>query len=435
MRPRIPFNAQGNLKMKMPLSLLLAAICLSFLALVCDGGMTSLAYAQSEDPFGGDLEDLFADDDPFGGGADEDPFDGGGADEDPFGGPAPPKIDPETSKSDAKKTAEDGDPSDSENSEDSEPEPPPPPIDPELMRIFLSNGNILTGKLSTDAFTVTTPFGQLNVPVTRVNSLTPGLSTHADVYSRLRQLIDELGVDDFPAREEAQKALAKWGLPIRGILQRYRDDGNAERARRVKEILAQLNEAAADLDEMGQAPVDWIEGDTVVTDRFTVVGSVAPQGITVASKYGELTVPLADVKEIRRLAAQSKAPVVRSIVISGEYIAQTKYRNSGIRVEKGDFVTVSAQGRISRSGSSSYWSGPDGSERFGSFQEKPPIAGGALVGKIGRAGKVVLIGSSRRFLAEETGTIYFGIGMRSDYVGRYQFPGQYTVKIRVMPKR
>jgi hypothetical protein len=223
-------------------------------------------------------------------------------------------------------------------------------------------------------------------------------------------------------------------LPIRGVLQPYRDDENAERARRVKEILEKLDEAAADLDEMEETPVEWIAGDKVVTDLFTVVGTVAPQGITVASKYGELTVPLADVKEIRRLAAQGAKPVIRSIVITGEYIAQKKYRNSRIQVDKGDLVVVSAQGRISRSGSSSYWSGPDGSQRFGNFQENPPIAGGALVAKIGTAGKVMLIGSNRRFLATQSGVLHFGIGMRSDYVGRYQFPGQYTVKIRIVPK-
>jgi hypothetical protein len=409
----------------------LPAICLLLVvAFLMNVGLTTRACAQGDDPFGGDLDDLFgpADaGDPFGG--------GGGDDEDPFGAPTPAAKDTATTKKDDAEK-KDGDETASEKAEDGEPEPPPPPpIDPALMRVFLSNGNILTGKLSTDAFTVATAFGELTVPVTRVNSLTPGLRTHADVYSDLQQLIDELGVDDFRAREEAQKTLAKWGLPIRGVLLPYRDDANAERARRVKEILAQLNEAAADLDEMEETPTEWIEGDRVVTDRFTVVGTVAPQGITVASKYGDLTVPLADVKEIRRLAAQSKTPIIRSTVVSGENLAQKKYKNSGIQVEKGDLVVVSAQGRISRSGSSSYWSGPDGTERFGSFSTQPPIRGGALVAKIGSAGKPMLIGSNRRFLATQSGALYFAIGMSADYAGRYQFPGQYTIKIRVTPKQ
>jgi len=204
--------------MKTTNALPLPAICLLLLTFVINVGLTTPAGAQGADPFGGDIDDLFgapADDDPFGGGDSS-------ADDDPFGEPTPkPEKDKETAKSDeTKKTAEDDEPE------------PPPPIDPALMRIFLNNGNILTGKLSTNEFIVTTAFGELSIPVTRVNSLTPGLRTHADVYRNLQQLIDELGVDDFRAREEAQKTLAKWGLPVRGVLLPYRDDANAERARR-----------------------------------------------------------------------------------------------------------------------------------------------------------------------------------------------------------
>jgi hypothetical protein len=140
------------------------------------------------------------------------------------------------------------------------------------------------------------------------------------------------------------------------------------------------------------------------------------------------------VKQIRRLAAQGKTPVVRSIVVSGEYLAQKRYKSSGIRLEKGDRIVVSAQGRVTRGGSS-YWSGPDGSERFGNYSEEPPIPGGALVAKIGNVGKVMLIGSSSHFLSSQAGMLHFAIAIRSDDVGRYQYPGQYNVKIRVVPKQ
>ena len=47
-------------------------------------------------------------------------------------------------------------------------------------------------------------------------------------------------------------------------------------------------------------------------------------------------------------------------------------------------------------------------------------------------GKIIKIGSTSSFVAKQSGTLQFAIGMRPEFVGRYQFTGKYDVTVRVL---
>jgi len=360
-------------------------------------------------------------DDLFGGGAApggpavaDDPFD---EPADPFGAPPPKPAKP------AEKKPED------------EPEielPPEPPVDPELLRLHLTDGSVFSGKLTVKEITVATKFGSLTVPITKLRRFMPGLESRAELNTQVAELIETLGDDDYRKRETAQLALIKMGLPVRGELQLHRDDENAERARRVKMILQKLETLAEDEGEDDSTEL-WTRDDTVETTSFTMTGKISPRTFTINGKYGVLTVPLGDIKSVRRVLRLSREDIRKSVSLDGTYIAQMKYKSSGVRVERGDKITVNATGRISRSGSSSYVSTPAGTSRFGTFMSSPMVYGGTLVARIGSGGSVIKVGASRTFTATRSGTLRFAIGMRPDYVGRYQFPGKYDLKIKVRP--
>jgi len=305
------------------------------------------------------------------------------------------------------------------------------PVDPELVQLHLRDGMIVSGKFSVQEISVLTSYGVLQVPITKLRSFTPGLSSTPELSGQIASLVDRLGSDDFAAREEAQKQLLAMGLPIRAVLARHQGGGNVERARRVKAILEKLTELA---DEGEEGPQDeLIDGDKVATTVFTMIGDISPKTFQFYSKYGQLSIDLGDIRIAKRAAGGPVRDDVRkTLTVEGTYIAQLRFKNSGIKVVKGDKITVSATGMISRNNSSSYRSGPDGnSSRFGYYLRSPKIYGGTLIARVS-GGKVVKVGSRGTFVAKKDGSLQFAIAMRPEYAtGNYQFPGQYNLTIKV----
>ena len=352
----------------------------------------------------------------------DDPF-GSPAAVDPFGGGSPTRP----TKATASKKA-DGDDSEAVITRSRK-----PPLDPDAFRFTLMDGMEIIGKLSIDAIKVETNFGTLNVPITMIKALTPGLESHAKLQQQISQWIEDLGADSVSQRNLAQRELLQIGQSIRDQLAEYQNDKDKERAARIKLLLNEIDEAAAELDEFDEerAIAQLVPEDTVETSKFTMRGRVYPQSFDVTSKYGIITIELSDIETIDGSRGEVAEDVQKSLTLTGEYLAQLKFKSTGIRVEPGDRIVVRAEGSINRSGSSSYVSTPDGSSRFGSYSQNPNIIGGTLVARIGSRGDVIRAGSKLILTSKKSGILQFAIGMRPDYVGRYQFPGQYNVKVKV----
>jgi hypothetical protein len=152
---------------------------------------------------------------------------------------------------------------------------PAPPVDPRFLRLHLQDGSLLAGQLSVKEIEVTTSFGKLTVPIEKIKSFTPGLETNQQQLEDISKKIKELGSDDYKTREAAQKELARKGPRIRGELDRFAADDNAEVKRRIGEILKEFDEEQeAQEDDPDVTPAKpLIRLDTVTTTEFTVVGN------------------------------------------------------------------------------------------------------------------------------------------------------------------
>ena len=62
------------------------------------------------------------------------------------------------------------------------------------MRLHLMEGSVVSGKLSTEAVTIETAFGKLEVPVANIVSFTPGLDSHPEERKKIGRLIQQLGI-------------------------------------------------------------------------------------------------------------------------------------------------------------------------------------------------------------------------------------------------
>ena len=311
-------------------------------------------------------------------------------------------------------------------------------LEPNYIKLHLLDGNIISGDLTVSEIEVDTQFGKLIVPVEKIRSFTPGLDSYPKLAAEIKQKIADLGSDDYKSREQAHKDLAAMGERVRDELQRHANDENAEIKRHVGEILKELDEQAEEMEEDEDSAdatnTAWIRLDTVVTTDFTVVGKVSPAEFNVHSKYGPLTVALADVRFGERPSGE-KETLQKSLTVTGENLAQRGFKSSGIRIQAGDKITVKADGNIVMSPwGSNASSGPDGMPNYGWYVPSQ-IPGGALVARIGDKGTIAKVGKQSTFTAKSSGTLQFAIGMQGDYAGQgYQFPGEYRLKIKVDPK-
>jgi len=316
------------------------------------------------------------------------------------------------------------------------PRPKAAPVDPKFIRLHLQDGSIIAGELSVENILVETDFGELKVPVEKIKSFTPGLESKPVFLARIEELFNDLGSNNYQARETARKEIVGFGLKIEQELRRHGDDGNAERKRHLEAINKELEELADEYDEFEESNVEksWIRGDTIVTTDFTIIGRIAQDSFTVTSKYGPLSVQLSDVQMADRPVGE-KGEMRKALSVNGTNLAQLSYKTSGIRIEKGDKITVRADGQLTMSPwGSNTMSTPDGGSNYGWFVQNQ-IYGGALIAKIGSNGKVIKVGSKSTFIAKQSGVLQFAIAMQAQYANQsYNYPGQYNVRVKVQPK-
>jgi hypothetical protein len=310
---------------------------------------------------------------------------------------------------------------------------PAAPTDPEAIKLHLMDGSTICGKLSVAEIEIETSFGTLSVPITAIASFTPGLGSHPTVARDIAALIEDLGSSNFNRREAAHKQLLEMGMSVRAELEHHANDPDTERRSRVKELLEELDQLEEDLAE-AEDPAGWgryvlIDKDTVVTTDFTVVGQIVPQTFTIESQYGPLTVKLSDIRRGEREVGDTE---IRKVVkVTGQHFAAISMAGTGIRLERGDTVSMAADGSINLSPWNQV-SSPEGNQNCGWYVGNQ-IAFGALVAQVGANGPIFKVGSKSSFTADRGGVLYLGFAMQSDYANNnYQFPGEYKVRLRVV---
>jgi hypothetical protein len=300
-----------------------------------------------------------------------------------------------------------------------------------ILRVHLMEGSVVSGKLSVSSITVDTAFGKLEVPVRSIISFIPGLDSHPKHREQIRTLVLQLGANEKTLRDDAEKQLSSMGAAVRPILEQFRDDKDTERRNRVTKLLDEIEQQAED--EEGGRPTALIDEDTIQTTSFTMVGKISPQSFQVQTKFGPLTVNLADIRRAEH-ESDEKPELRKTIDVQGNNLVLRSPLNSGIKVNKGDKIEIEASGSVVMSpwGSESV-SGPEGSPNYGQY--RPGINGGALCVRYGATGNDELVGRSKKFTATKSGTLYFAVAMQPNFAGGgYQFPGSYKVKVKVNPQ-
>jgi len=310
---------------------------------------------------------------------------------------------------------------------------PPVAADPEPStwkhRVKLTDGSLFVGRLSAGELRIETAYGSLTVPTSDIVGLQPGLDHRPALRKRIERHIRDLAAAEYEVRQKAMEALVRMGPAVRPFVAAHADDQDAERKQLVAGILEQFDRMrdAAPLDGESFKPI--IAGDRLATSRFTIVGRLQVSELTVRTDYAEFTLPLARIERIEHFDPTEPKVVTERLTVSGDHKASINHKRTGIRLRRGDRVSIKAEGRITMTpwGSNAF-SVPDGMPNYGTYMND--IHQGALVARVGGSGRVFKVGSEHTFTAENAGELELAVAINHSYASR-NFPGNYEVTVRV----
>lgn len=300
------------------------------------------------------------------------------------------------------------------------------------VRFHMWDGSIVAGEVQVNGISIKTEFGILEVPIQRIQKLFPGLNSFPELDEKIQGLVEGLGDKDFDVREKSHRELASMGMQIRNEIEKFSDGGSAERKKRLAAIKQEINQVLDEFDEEG-TPTDrsMIRGDSVKTPEFEIVGKILQEQFTINSKFGELSVNLSDIKMAERSFKEKKEIVKKTVEIGAEKFFQRQAVSTRIRVNRGDKISIKADGIVQWTNWSSS-STPEGLPNQGQYQG---IQSGALCARIGSSGKIIKVGTKGDWTATQTGVLYLGVAMQDSYLAQngYRWTGEYKAKVQVTP--
>ncbi|MEM9416199.1 MAG: hypothetical protein AAGA29_12100 [Planctomycetota bacterium] len=329
---------------------------------------------------------------------------------------------------------DDGDATTADGGEESAETPAADELPEGTMRFHLMDGSILTGTLAIDALPVDTEFGRLVVPIDSILSFAPGLNAHPVLAQRIDTLIEQLASPNAAQRDVAQAELISFGPGLIDELLQHAEDPDDERKLRIAAVLEAFYDMQSDpmaFDDAGDEKGPSLTRlDQVVTDGFTIAGAIAIPTFEIQSKFGMLTVNLGDI-ESAGIVTTAIPEVRRTVEVTATDMTRVAEKNTGIRLNRGDRVVIRAEGQITMSpwGNNAIAT-PDGCGQCGNYAGN--IMMGSLLGRVGDSGSDILVGSNHTFTADRSGTFYLSFALQPNW-GRQQFPGKFTVRIRVIP--
>lgn len=302
-------------------------------------------------------------------------------------------------------------------------------------QVFTMEGSKPMGKLVLEEVQIQTVYGKLNVPLSEIIRIIPGLKNHGDYLKGVDQLLADLSHSNFKKREQAQDALSSMGPKIKGLLlkrlEKEQDEQvDAELEARIKILLEDVDEIEEN-DEGFSSKGVLIQDDQIVTTSFVIKGTLSLNSFKFNTKYGMMNFSLKDVKNIVLKKKELPTVIYKTVEVLGTDFHKKNIKNTGIRLKTGNVLTITASGEIELTP----WgrdkkSGPEGNASVGNVSGSK-FPHGLLVCQIGN-GSYMKVAKKLKYTVKESGQLKLGMVMDSSYTrGNYQFPGNYKVKVKV----
>lgn len=300
------------------------------------------------------------------------------------------------------------------------------------IRLTLWDGSVVTGDLGVQSIHIDTKFGTLEVPVSNILYLRPGLDSNPSLNQELATLVEQLGDKEFQVRERAHRQLLGMGLALRSQLRNFSDGGSAERKKHLQTLTEEIEQLAEDEDLNAGSEEPLEREDSITTGQFTIVGKVRESKFAMATRYGQLDIELKDIRRGDRTWGSVASTIRKSLDVDAAAFFQRKPCGTRIRLKPGDRVSIRASGNVHWTNWGNIVSTPDGIPNQGQWNG---INCGALVAMVGKSGEPITIGEKGEFVAKTAGELILGVAMQDNYANQegYTWTGKYTARIVVEP--
>jgi hypothetical protein len=276
------------------------------------------------------------------------------------------------------------------------------------VEVQMADGSIVRATLLQESILVNTRYGRLTVPAEEVQRIELGLRYPPGAAARIEAAIRKLGSKSFEEREAAGKELLTRGELAYRALTRAAGGRDKEAAKRARDLLKAL-EAAHSEERLHRK-----EYDLVYTPTFTIAGRVDGAALKARTAYfGEVQLRLGDMIALRSLATGDWSRVVVDAAKYG--VPARVWLETNIEVRRGSTLRVRATGQVDLyplgAEVGTYISGPAGLLRVAAArgfvlgQQVP----GALLGRIGKSGRMFVIGAKYEETVREDGKLYLSI--------------------------
>lgn len=283
-----------------------------------------------------------------------------------------------------------------------------------MVTVTMKNNDVISGKTSMTKINVVTPYGELNIPVERITSLSLGLvadhTKDADVINNLKKL--QNGAGDAAS---VYNSLLAMGPSILSAVKQFSESPEYKVSDKENYTVEDL------LDELyKKAGLDYgaAVNDVVVYDGSnTVEGSISLPDMQLQSNYGTLTIKRDMIKNIDIAVMDDGTMGDNTFKLKANtHISGNDYGkgwlNTGLKLKAGDKFSITASGKVVLQSLSGGVFGPDGylsGTKDAAYTDDMETKYGSIIYKIGEDGLMHNGGSKVEGVADEDGTLYLSI--------------------------
>lgn len=293
---------------------------------------------------------------------------------------------------------------------------------PNEVEVRLSDGSRVRMLVLQENLDVETKYGKLTIPSWDLRRIEFGIRPAPAVAKIIEEAVKRLGDKAFPEREKAVSDLVAVGAPAYLALHRAARSKDAEVAQRATQALKQIRQ------KVPESRLRLREDDLVQTSEFTIIGRVLNPTIKVKSAiFGENQLHITDLRGMRWLG--QLAEIELEVEAAKYAINAVQWMDTGVELNLDEELVISASGQVDLMANNpgQFVSGPEGNPQIA--QGPGTHVPGTLLGRIGEAGPVFVIGQHFNGTVQNEGKLYVQISTSPWARGGSGATGSYKVKV------
>lgn len=300
------------------------------------------------------------------------------------------------------------------------------------MKLYLRDGNILSGKTKIASVEVETKYGKIVVPIKDLNLVELGIPVNEKDKSNIIAKLKKLQDADEKTAETLYKELITLSIGAIPIIDDFlfSDGYNSE----AYNSSYNPDNVLSELKSLYNVNGSYSKNDVVYFDNdFKIGGTYNFKSISLTTEYGSLKIPREKIEKIESQYIDPNAKDKKFKLSASKNISSNAtggWVKTGISLKTGQHFSISASGEIVLASLSNEKYNPDGKVGATPTTSTYPSYGNAVY-KIGESGTVMKAGSKYNGVAATAGMLYLSI---YETVYNASNTGYYTVKVILTKK-